>query len=295
MLDPKDVEILKILTYNSRTSYSDIAASVGLTVNAVKSRIKEKLESNAIESYLAIPNFAILGFKTSHALLIKHDGDASKVADQLSSLGYVYMQVDFSDETTLLRIFGKKDTIFSTDAVNKMIKPYEVVRRFDERLHTDFVPSITDLKIIRCLILDPRMRITELATTISMSEKTVTRRLEVISKNHVLDFTIQYNLSSMTHYFYSRIIVIVEQRMHDVVLRQIISKFKNHLLCPVPPSSESMISLILYSKNIPEIEEVKKKIRSVKGVVQAISRIPVSGRFDQKHLIREIDRMIESF
>lgn len=65
-------------------------------------------------------------------------------------------------------------------------------------------------------------------------------------------------------------------------------------MCPVPPHSEHMISLILYAKNIPEIEEVKKKIRSIKGVNHAISRVPVRAGFNQKYAIKEIDKMIKS-
>lgn len=291
LLDPKDVEILKILTYDSRTSYSEIAASIGLTVNAVKSRITKILASKAIENFLTIPNFAIFGFKISYSVLIKHDGDADDLSNRLSSLGYVYMQIDFFDDTSLLRILRKNETNLSTDMINKMIKPHEVMRTFDERLHSDFVPSQTDLKIIKYLILEPRVRITDLARKIYMSEKTVIRRMEAMSKNHVLDFTVQYNPAAMTHFLYSRMIVIVEQPSHDAILRQILGQSKDHFLCPVPPNSEFMISLILYAKNIPEIEQVKKKIRSVRGVIHVVSRMPVRTTFNQKHLLTEIKRL----
>jgi DNA-binding Lrp family transcriptional regulator len=39
-LDPTDVEILKMLTFNSGTSYSTIASSLDITVNTVKNRIR---------------------------------------------------------------------------------------------------------------------------------------------------------------------------------------------------------------------------------------------------------------
>ncbi len=105
LLDSKDIEILKILTYNSRTPYSDIASKIGLTVNAVKSRIKNMLSSKAIENFLTIPNFAIFGYKISHSLLIKHNGEPEGLANRLSSLGYVYIQVDFVNDTSILKFF----------------------------------------------------------------------------------------------------------------------------------------------------------------------------------------------
>ncbi len=295
MLDPTDVEILKILTYNSRTSYTDIAASVGLTVNAVKSRINDIVESTAIENFLAIPNFGILGFKFSHSYLIKHDGKSDQLATCLSPLGYVYMQIDFFDDTSLLRVLLKDEKKISNEMVNKLVKPHQIMRSFDERLSSDFLPSQTDWKIIKYLILEPRIRIIDLAQKTSMSEKTIIRRLEVLSKNRILDFTIQYNPAAMTHYLYSRIIVIVEQSSRDNAMKKIFDQIKDHFLCPVPPNSESMISLILYAKNIPEIESVKNEIRNIKGVIHVVSRMPVRTTFNQKPLIDEIDKKIQSF
>ena len=128
LLDSKDIEILKILTYDSRTSYSDIVASIGLTVNAVKSRIKNILASKAIENFLAIPNFAIFGFKISYSLLIKHDGDSSGLDNRLSPLGYVYMQIDFFDDTSLLKVLLKNEKEISTEIVNRMVKPHQIGR-----------------------------------------------------------------------------------------------------------------------------------------------------------------------
>lgn len=295
MLDPIDVEILKILTYNSRTSYTDIATSVGLTVNAVKSRIKDIVESKTIENFLTIPNFAILGFKFSNSILIKHDGKSDQLATCLSSLGYVYMQIDFFDDTSLLKVLLKDEKKISNEIINKLVEPHQIMRSFEERLSSDFIPSQTDWKIIKCLILEPRTRIMGIAKKISMSEKTIIRRLEVLAKNRILDFTIQYNPAAMTHYLYSRIIVIVEQTLRDNVMKQIFDQTKDHFLCPVPPNSEYMISLILYAKNIPEVESVKNKIRTIRGVIHVVSRMPVRTTFNQRHLIDEIDEKIESF
>ena len=292
LLDPKDIEILKILTNDSRTSYSDIAISIGLTVNAIKSRIKNILESKAIEEFLTIPNFAIFGFKMSYSLLIKHDGDASGLTKSLASLGYAYMQIDFFDDTSLFKILLKNENEVFTEIANRLAKPHHVIRVFDERLHSDFVPLQTDWKIIKQLLLEPRIRIIDLAKKIAMSEKTVIRRLDIMTNNRILDFTVQYNPAAMTHYLYSRMIVIVEQPLRDSVMRQIFAQFKDNFLCPVPPNSEYMISLILYAKNIPEIDSVKKRLGSIKGVIHAVSRMPIRTIFEQEYLIDEIDKKL---
>jgi DNA-binding Lrp family transcriptional regulator len=50
-LDATDIEIMKVLTYNSRTSYSSLATSLTLTVNTVKNRFRKILASKAIATY----------------------------------------------------------------------------------------------------------------------------------------------------------------------------------------------------------------------------------------------------
>ncbi len=173
-----------------------------------------------------------------------------------------------------------------------LVKPHQVIRSFGEKMRTDFVPSQTDWKIIKYLMLEPRIRIRDLARKISMSEKTVIRRFNVMSKNHVFDFTVQYNPVTLVNYLYSRMVVLVKSSLRDSVMRQILAKFKEHLMCPVPPNSEHMISFILYAKNIPEIDLVKRKIRLIKGVINADSHMPIRVTFNQNYLVDEIDKRV---
>jgi DNA-binding Lrp family transcriptional regulator len=48
-----------------------------------------------------------------------------------------------------------------------------------------------------CLLSDPRMAVEDIAKETSLSSKTVGRRLEKMRENHILQFTIVTNPSSM--------------------------------------------------------------------------------------------------
>lgn len=85
-LDPTDVEILKMLTFNSRTSYSTVASSLDITVNTVKNRIKRILAAKVIDNFLTIPHFAILGFDSSFSVLVRHNGISQEMEDRLADL-----------------------------------------------------------------------------------------------------------------------------------------------------------------------------------------------------------------
>jgi DNA-binding Lrp family transcriptional regulator len=93
-LDAIDIEIMKVLTYNSRTSYSSLATSLTLTVNTVKNRFRKILASKAIANFLTVPNFAIFGFSNSIILIIRHEGNSEEIAQRISNFGEIHMKID---------------------------------------------------------------------------------------------------------------------------------------------------------------------------------------------------------
>jgi DNA-binding Lrp family transcriptional regulator len=55
----------------------------------------------------------------------------------------------------------------------------------------------SDFKIIKSLLSNPRMRVEDVAKETILSTKTVTRRLEKLRENHIIEFGIIRNMSSM--------------------------------------------------------------------------------------------------
>ena len=51
-----DLQIIKILSRNSRTPYSDIASAVGRSTNATKVRIKKMVSNGVIERFVVLVN-----------------------------------------------------------------------------------------------------------------------------------------------------------------------------------------------------------------------------------------------
>ncbi len=65
MIDAKDLSILSILQENSRTTASEIADSVSMSVPAVTERIKKLTESDIIQKFSVKLNAKALGFDLS--------------------------------------------------------------------------------------------------------------------------------------------------------------------------------------------------------------------------------------
>ena len=65
MIDAKDLRILSILQGNSRTTASEIAESVGMSVPAVTERVKKLSESDIIQKFSIKLSAKLLGFDLS--------------------------------------------------------------------------------------------------------------------------------------------------------------------------------------------------------------------------------------
>jgi DNA-binding Lrp family transcriptional regulator len=55
----------------------------------------------------------------------------------------------------------------------------------------------SDFKIIKALLSNPRMQVEEITREVSLSTKMVTRRLEKSRENHIVEFGVIRNMSSM--------------------------------------------------------------------------------------------------
>lgn len=295
VLDSIDLEILKRLTYDARASYSSIASILGITVNTVKNRIKKLVAGKVIQNFMTVPNFAIFGFDKSFNILVRHDGNSEeRTASRLASLGYLYMQVSLFENTSVFRLFFKKETrVPSIKEIAGLIKPSKVVVKFTEELRYDFTPSQTDWKIIYWLLLEPRIKIKDLAKRTSVTEKTVIRRLGVMSKERILDFTVHCNKAAMSNYLDFRLIVITDNSLYDNVVSQLHKQSEDHFMFVVPPSFETMVLLTLFARNLSELESVTEKIGSIKGVLKVIPIIPLGMHLNLKHLLDEISKKIK--
>jgi hypothetical protein len=80
-----------------------------------------------------------------------------------------------------------------------------------------------DLRIMKCLLEDPRMKYLDIARIVSCSQRTVIRRIEKLQRNHViLNFSIIHNPSKMKGYNYFSVIMKTDTNQSKNVMKQIL-------------------------------------------------------------------------
>ena len=76
MYDNRDIQILKILQSNGRSTASDIAKEIGLSIPAVGERIKKLVEKGLIERFATILNHKNAGLDlTAYVFIVSEHSD----------------------------------------------------------------------------------------------------------------------------------------------------------------------------------------------------------------------------
>ena len=296
-LDELDGKILRSLSRNCRVSYNSLGSEIGLTAKSVKARVKKMQSSGVIDSFIVKVNPLVLGYSKVCILVLRIN---SKAADEkhirrsLSLLGDILNTGHVLGNISTFKFAVKKE------AEEKLELLAEVIGR-DLLIQNQTVvfqnvreqPTYIDFKIMRCLLDNPRLEISDIAEKISMSSKTVTRRLEKMIENHVLDFTIQINFTAIGGYIVSVVSANIEKGSHTKVLERSYVDFKDSFFVYSPMlSQQDVIYWLFFSKDVFALDSVIKKIESYPGVRKVDVLIPISIEYHKEVLIKEIDRKL---
>jgi DNA-binding Lrp family transcriptional regulator len=154
-------------------------------------------------------------------------------------------------------------------------------------------PTYVDFKIMRCLLDNPRMQISDIAEKISMSSKTVARRLEKMIGNDVLDFTIQINFTAIGGYIVSVVSANLEKGAHTKVLERSYADLEDSFFVYSPMlSQQEVIYWLFFSKDVFALDSVIKRIESYGGVKKVDVLIPINIEYHKDVLIKEIERKL---
>ncbi|HJU34161.1 MAG TPA: AsnC family transcriptional regulator [Nitrososphaera sp.] len=306
-MDHLDLRILRILADNCRTSYRSMGLTLGLTPNTVKRRVKILVQKEIIGKFITNLNYAILGYRMNCLLIVRHHNlNFEELAKYLHKFGNIYLGIKaiggtsvfgiiarpaMEGEIKVLKEISKRNL---SGAVEKESIPFNIhIRDVFIGYHTSHFRVIeTDLKIIRCLLSDPRITIVDIANRISASRRTVIRRMEAMTENRLLNFGLVYNPSAMKGYNYFSIVAQADKSLFQGILKRMHSDLSRYLLRHPTLIHEEVIILNLYSENVFDIERIFRKVESLPGLKKAEVFQPLDIEWPQDWLITEIDERL---
>ena len=188
-LDITDLQIMKLLSRDSRTPYRNIASAVGIMPSAAKERINRMVSNGAIRSFVLFVNPVILGYEKECILILRYVDKTIKEQDilnKVSLLGDVLVYILSLEGTANFILSVKNRAQGKIEILADLLKPSKVESIFARYSPVTMKIHSSDLKIMKCLLSDPRMLIGDIAEATSLSPRTVARRLDKMRENHVL-------------------------------------------------------------------------------------------------------------
>ena len=193
-----------------------------------------------IQEYIADVNFAVLGYNIYYIFTKQEEKSNSSTNDNLTSkksllkyldrLGDVVAEIEVLGETSIFRVTTRDvltdEEIAGNQRYNTSVSSLKpgfiekvvlasTAKGFQYKIHKQHEQSFltpTDLKILRCLILNPQIGIADIANLISVSARTVNRILNKLRDNGVVRFSIICNPSLMKGFVVFGLLIYVNEK-----------------------------------------------------------------------------------
>lgn len=294
-IDKIDLDILAILGRDCRTSYSKIASLIGLTPKSVKARVKNMVHSGIIKFVVRV-NPAAFGYKTANVLVRTNNGitkdDVIQRVRKFGDLAYHVHQMGRDSLAALVINETWNDNTIKS--FTDYLRPATVSSIAVSHVPVSTDPSETDLRITKCLLqLGARAEIAEIAKELSISEKTVTRRLEKMKEGQLLDFSLQCNPAAMIGYVQFCILIVAEKSHYHSVYETMYSEFQGSILYhPSIIDPDDLLVFILFGENVFKVDSVLAKVDSFEGVKMADAYIVTKLQYYDDWVLREIDERL---
>lgn len=296
ILDDIDLKVLNSLGRNGRLSYRNIAYAIGLTTKSVKVRVDKMISGNVIERFIALVNPSILGYNTICTFAIRKNKLSNEITDRIKLVGDIQYQFTVLGGAVGFSIAVREG---SEEKIELLLKSLQhailgvTIQNSSSNSDISKGLRVTDYHIIKQLVLNPRMEISDIGKKISISPKTVRRRLDRIIKYRILEFTILPNPYAMKGQIVFFLEVKIEKGQYRILVEKIYGALHNNLvLSSMHHDQEDTIGLILASEDVFKIEQIRSQVESFKEVKGANIFLPITITYNQESIVKAVEQKI---
>ncbi|MFW9943819.1 MAG: winged helix-turn-helix transcriptional regulator [Candidatus Sifarchaeia archaeon] len=202
-MDEIDKRIILQLDDNCRTSYESMARKFGMTANAIKKRVSRLLEDGLISRFIVGLSLEMIGAELVIAL-VQTDGtefpeefmnqigesiDAIQVSPVACGIGSLYCIFAFATGPKgILELGGRLRAMEPTTNVDIHILVYPKGKKMKL--------SKTHLKVLKALLEDPRMSISDISKRADLTARRVRRTLKELQDGGAVDLSVFWSLGS---------------------------------------------------------------------------------------------------
>ena len=276
-LDDIDLKIIIHLSRNCRTSFRALSTLIGISPNAVKARIDRIMSSKMIEKFAISVNPVILGHSKLCFLIIKYSkleevDEINNIIRKLDLFGHTLIHAKPLGATLIFIITMNGDLEKKMDVVADMLKPAIVESKLTNLSPVSTNMSISDYKIIDCLLSDPKMDLNIIGEKTSLSSRTVGRRIEKLYNNNVLlSIGTAADISTSRIVGFTEFILILQiDKIHQkAIIDRIYKELDEYIVTVINSSQQDIVFANFISSNVSAYDLILETVETFIGVLYA--------------------------
>jgi DNA-binding Lrp family transcriptional regulator len=281
-----------------------IGSAVGLTSKSVKARVDRMISTGVIEKFVVKVNPVALGYGMGCMLIVReHSANTEDIVNRLNLLGDVSIHSKCMGGISTFCLAIKEGHEDKLKLLIDSLKPASVRIMFTSKLSSSSSSSLmnnkhelteTDLRIIKCLLSNPRMDMNDIARKTSMSARTVNRRLTKLKDDNVLKFFILCNpVHTLGYIQFALVVNTLDRSFYSQIVEHIYEQLGENILFQLPVTDpDNVITLLLFSQDIFASDGILKQVESLKGVKSVELLVLTDTTSYDGWVLREIDRKL---
>jgi DNA-binding Lrp family transcriptional regulator len=254
--------------WNVRKSSAEVASKLGVDEETVRNRLKRLKESGFLLGWKLVPNPALLGRKSAFLLLEFEDpGLKEQAISRLRQMDGVASIANIYGKSLLITLFDDDEDHVSSNRISEMgIRGEVLIVPGMGFPPTTFRMTVTDWQIARLMLRNAEKKITEIATEVKVSTRTVKRRLNQMmdaSAIFIMPMIDQRNSGGVSY----QLMVESNEGKRSEVERLVAAKIGNLVFSAADSRNGSIFGFT--GRNVAEGNEILRWVKEQPGVKSA--------------------------
>jgi DNA-binding Lrp family transcriptional regulator len=282
------------------------------------------VSKGVIQEYITDINFVVLGYRIYY-IFTKHEEKSIRdsnnkrtmIIEHLNRLGNIITEIEVLGGVSIFRVAIRETndgitqkhnnndntiSLLNTDILEKVViasntNVYEKRQSF---------PTPTDLKIIRCLVLNPLIGVADISRLVSVSTRTANRILNKLRGDGILRFSVICDPAAMKGLVIFGLLIYVNDKniqeqkknkrpSYHRVLERLYTEFPEYPFLRSPlVSHDNIIIVSVFGNDVFAIDSMFKKILLFQEVKKAELYVFTRIKYHKDWIAGEIDRRLKS-
>jgi DNA-binding Lrp family transcriptional regulator len=279
-LDATDVEIVKLLIRDCRISFQELSKKIGITRSAVKKRVDKLVEFNVVYKFVARLSSAMTNMEYALAVLdFKSPPNEENLQQVLSkSPSITQFSKTFDGRFCVFGVYFSSDELSELTTLLWSLSDLRDVNLYPKFIHNrggEMKLTGVHMKILRCLMEDARMSITDISDRTGLTARRVTKSLNQMKESEAVHFTIRLteNVADRGTEVVTKVVWDVNKTTRDEVMQYLENEFRENYIAADPLATEPTIWISFTVNHVRGVDDLTKRLLQSEFITSVDSMI----------------------